>query len=109
MSYTAVKPRPKCEPYYDVTVGGSDEEGPDGDLRVDHDDSDDDSEGGSSSGRGSSEGDEEGDVDMWAGAEEGTGPGSRTTSGKGGKGGGKSDGGGGGGGGKKGGGGGKSR
>ena len=31
-SFEAVKPRPACDPYYDVTVGGSDEEGPDGDL-----------------------------------------------------------------------------
>ena len=31
-SFQAVKPRPACDPYYDVTVGGSDEEGPDGDL-----------------------------------------------------------------------------
>lgn len=46
VSFTAVKPRPKCEPYYDITVGGSDEEGPDGDLRVEKseesDDEDDD-------------------------------------------------------------------
>jgi serine/threonine-protein phosphatase 5 len=31
-SFEAVKPRPRCDPYYDVTVGGSDEEGPDGEL-----------------------------------------------------------------------------
>ena len=31
-SFRAVKPRPACDPYYDVTVGGSDEEGPGGDL-----------------------------------------------------------------------------
>ena len=36
VSFTAVKPRPSSEPYYDVTVGGSDEEGPDGDLRETH-------------------------------------------------------------------------
>ena len=31
-SFDAVLPRPKCEPYYDITVGGSDDEGPTGDL-----------------------------------------------------------------------------
>lgn len=45
-SFEAAKPRPACDPYYDVTVGGSDEEGPDGDLaatvaRGDGDDDDD--------------------------------------------------------------------
>ena len=31
-AFSAVRPRPASEPYYDVTVGGSDEEGPDGEL-----------------------------------------------------------------------------
>ena len=31
-AFTAARPRPESEPYYDVTVGGSDEEGPDGEL-----------------------------------------------------------------------------
>ena len=34
VAFTAAKPRPNSQPYYDITVGGSDEEGPDGDLRV---------------------------------------------------------------------------
>jgi serine/threonine-protein phosphatase 5 len=31
-AFSAARPRPESEPYYDVTVGGSDEEGPDGEL-----------------------------------------------------------------------------
>ena len=31
-AFTAARPRPESEPYYDITVGGSDEEGPDGEL-----------------------------------------------------------------------------
>lgn len=31
-SFTACHPRPVSAPYYDITVGGSDEEGPDGEL-----------------------------------------------------------------------------
>ena len=34
-AFTAARPRPESEPYYDVTVGGSDEEGPDGELARD--------------------------------------------------------------------------
>ena len=30
--FAAERPRPRSRPYYDVTVGGSDEEGPDGEL-----------------------------------------------------------------------------
>jgi serine/threonine-protein phosphatase 5 len=30
--FSAERPRPRSRPYYDVTVGGSDEEGPDGEL-----------------------------------------------------------------------------
>ena len=40
VAFTAAKPRPNSEPYYDITVGGSDEEGPDGDLRVERADAD---------------------------------------------------------------------
>ena len=29
-AFSAARPRPESEPYYDITVGGSDEEGPDG-------------------------------------------------------------------------------
>ena len=32
VAFTAARPRPESEPYYDITVGGSDEEGPDGEL-----------------------------------------------------------------------------
>jgi serine/threonine-protein phosphatase 5 len=31
-AFSAARPRPESEPYYDITVGGSDEEGPDGEL-----------------------------------------------------------------------------
>ena len=31
-AFSAARPRPASEPYYDITVGGSDEEGPDGEL-----------------------------------------------------------------------------
>jgi serine/threonine-protein phosphatase 5 len=30
--FTAFRPRPSSDPYYDITAGGSDEEGPDGEL-----------------------------------------------------------------------------
>ena len=53
-----MKPRPKCQPYYDITVGGSDEEGPDGNLRVLHE-PDDGGEGEYGSGKGEAQREEE--------------------------------------------------